>query len=370
MPSRHPSRSSRSFFGPSLDLGSVAGIPIRVHWTFGLLILWSAFVNFSATGSVVGAAFGMLFVAAVFGCVVLHELGHSLTAMRFGIRTKSITLSPIGGVAALESAPKSWREELWVTAMGPAVNAAIALLLLPVVFLTATPDLLMVPPFSTPANFVFMLFGANVMLVLFNLIPAFPMDGGRLLRALLTPSRGKLGATRIASRIGQVCAVGMVVGGLVFSPFLVLIGVFVFLAAASERRSVEVEESLAGTTVSDAMRYSFETVDGGTTVDEAIRSILYHGQSALPVIEMGQLVGIVDFDSLVAARASGLGAYPVGNIVDRENDLSVSPHDGLLSALQRMQSANREVVPVVRESRLVGLLPKGSVLSVLALRGA
>lgn len=359
----------RSFLGPSLDLGTVSGIPIRVHWSFSLLLLWATLMHFSATGSLTGAALGLLFVLLIFGCVVLHELGHSLTARRFGIVTRSITLSPIGGLAALESAPKTWKEELWITAAGPAVNAVIAAFLLPFVLLTASAETFVAVPFSSVSNFLFLLFFANVMLVVFNLIPAFPMDGGRLLRAFLTPSFGKLRATQIASRIGQGSAIVMGLVGLYFSPFLALIGVFVFFAAASERRSVEMEERLSGTTVSDAMRRSFESLDESRTVNDALRCSLYSGQNSVPVLRNGMLLGIVDFDSLVRARSGGFGEAPVGGLVAAA-PLTVSPEENLLTALREMQQGDRDVVPVIWQDRVVGLLPQHSIFSVLAMRAA
>ncbi|MDF1861440.1 MAG: site-2 protease family protein [Verrucomicrobiales bacterium] len=360
----------RNLFGPSLQLGTVSGIPIRIHWSFSLLLLWALFLHSSATGSFAGTMLGMLFVLMVFGCVILHELGHSLTAQRFGIQTRSITLSPLGGLAALEKSPKDWKEELWITAAGPAVNAVIAGLLLPFVLLTASAETFAAVPFSSFSNFLAMLFFANVMLVLFNLLPAFPMDGGRLLRAFLTPSLGRLRSTRVASRIGQVIAVLLGLTGLYFSPFLAFIGVFVFLAAAAERRSVELEERLSGTTVSDAMRRSFESVGEMDTINDALRCSLYCGQSSIPVLRDERLLGIVDFDTLVRARAEGYGEAAVGSLVSTMAPLTVTPQQSLLSALREMQQRNREIVPVIWDNRLIGLLPQRSIHSVLAMQAA
>lgn len=363
------SSKRRGFLGPSLELGSVSGIPIRVHWSFALLLAWSAFSNFSFTGSGSATLLGMGFVLVVFGCVLLHELGHSLTAQRFGIQTRSITLSPIGGVAALESSPRNWKEELWITAAGPAVNAAIALLLLPFVILTLTPDVLAVAPFSSFPSFLFLLFCANAMLTLFNLVPAFPMDGGRLFRSFLTPSQGKLRATRIAARTGQVFALLIALGGLFLSPFMLLIGVFVFLAAAAELRNVELEEGLSGTTVSDAMRHSFDAIAASDPVDDAIRRTIHSGQHSLPVMKDGNLLGLVTFASLVEARSRGLGGTPVETLISHVVP-SVSPYEDLLPVLRTMQGRNCDVIPVVRENRLIGLLPRRSIQSLLTLRSA
>lgn len=359
----------RSFFGPSLELGSVAGIPIRVHWTFSLLLLWVAFGNFAATSSISATLLGMLFILVVFGCVVLHELGHALTALRYGIRTRSITLSPIGGLAALESSPRHWREEFWVTAAGPAVNAVIAALLLPFVILFSNPAEFLANPFGSVGGFVFMVFAANMMLVLFNLIPAFPMDGGRIFRSLLTPLTDRRRATRIAARAGQVCAVLMGLGGLFLSPFLILIAVFVFFAAAAERRSVEVEEALSGAHVADAMRYTFDTASHSDTIDEGIYIAMHSGQNTLPVMFNGQLLGLVTLGELIEQRNRVGGSTLLSLIVD--DDLPyVSPTDELMAVYRKMQMGQREVVPVVSNHRLVGLLPERAIRSFLNLRAA
>lgn len=357
----------RSFFGPSLHVGVVRGIPIRVHWSFSLLLLWAAFVNFSATGSFTGAALGLLFVLVVFGCVILHELGHSLTAQRFGIQTRSITLSPIGGLAALESSPRDWKQELWITVAGPAVNAVIAIILAPFALIALRPESFLVAPFSSFGNFLFMVFAANVMLTLFNLIPAFPMDGGRILRALLTAAGDRRSATQVAARVGQVIAVLMGLAAFFLSPFLAVIGIFVFMAASAELRQVNLEESLNGTTVSDAMREAFAAAPSHAPVDSVIRLAIENGQHSVPIVSEHRLLGIVDFPTLARAREQGFGLSPVEHLLEQDL-VTVSPHDELLNVLRHMQ--RRDVVPVVREERLVGLLPRRSIDSILALRGA
>jgi len=237
--------------GPSLSLGTVAGIPLRVHWTFGLLVLWAAASYFVMSGSLGVALVGLLFLLVIFGCVLLHELGHSLTARHFGIETRSITLSPIGGVAALDRSPKRWQAELWITIAGPAVNFVIAALLAPLVLLAAPFSPMIAEPFSTFGNFLFMLFLANLILGAFNLLPAFPMDGGRILRALLASGGDRVGATDTAATIGKVMAVLMGMVGLFVSPMLVIVSIFVFLAGEFERRGVRREWEMARMPIGD-----------------------------------------------------------------------------------------------------------------------
>lgn len=228
-------------FGPSLSLGIFAGIPVRIHWSFGLLVLWMAISGLGYGGGLATAFLSVIFMLAVFVCVVLHEFGHSLTARHYGIETRSITLSPLGGIAALERSPTNWRQELWITLAGPAVNVVIALFLIPVVILVSAVSPVLVEPFSTPGNFLLMLLIANLMLAFFNMIPAFPMDGGRILRAVLASGGDRVKATETASAIGKVCAVLMGIAGLFFSPVLVLVAIFVFFAGEAERRMVQRE---------------------------------------------------------------------------------------------------------------------------------
>lgn len=356
-------------FGPSLSLGKFFGIPVRIHWTFSLLLLWAAFSNFSLSGSLVVAVISMVFLAVIFGCVVLHELGHSLTARHFGIGTRSITLSPLGGIAALEGNPKTWKEEFWITVAGPAVNAVIALLMIPVVIVVAPLSPVLAEPFTTVGSFVLMILVANLMLVFFNLIPAFPMDGGRIFRSLLWTQMDRARATNIAARTGQAFAVMLGVFGLFFSPVLAFISIFVFFAAGVERRSVMMEESLTGMTVHDAMRNSFLTVNDHASVYEALDLALRSGQESFPVMRGETLVGMVDLPKLVEARQRGFGHHPVAKILDT-NISPLSPGDGLMKALQAMQKSGRETLPVTLGSRLVGMLPRGSILSMQMFRGA
>tara|TARA_R110002049_G_scaffold182485_2_gene350371 strand:- start:111854 stop:112840 length:987 start_codon:yes stop_codon:yes gene_type:complete len=215
----------------SWHLGKIAGIDLRLHWTFLLLPAWIYFANLAAGSGAVAATVAVLFVFAVFGCVVLHELGHSLTARRFGIHTKDITLLPIGGVAALERIPRTPWQELAIAVAGPAVNVVIATMLflgLPLITWSG-----IVP--TTGLTFLMNLAWVNVALVLFNMLPAFPMDGGRVLRAALALTMPYRKATGIAANVGQFVAIGFgLVGLMTGNVLLVFVAGFVYLAARSE----------------------------------------------------------------------------------------------------------------------------------------
>ena len=228
-----------------MRLGRPFGIETRVHWSFALLPAWAGWMEYQRIGWA-GAVFAVAALLCLFGCVILHELGHCLAARRFGIGTSSITLYPIGGVARLDSFPAVPWHEIVIALAGPAVNVVLALLLLPVVWFGDVPGAENgLPPPSLMA-LASTMFAANIAMFLFNLLPAFPMDGGRVLRATLALGGNYSGATLAAARSGQVIALGFVVCGsgalhrwvpeLGFLPTLLVIGIFIFLRAESEAR--------------------------------------------------------------------------------------------------------------------------------------
>ena len=227
----------------SLKIAKLAGIDIFIHFTFFILITWVAFIQWKLNGSI-GAAFsGVVFILAIFACVVLHELGHALAAKKYGIKTKDIILLPIGGVARLEKMPSKPIQELWVALAGPAVNVGIAALLAVYLWVTST---------FTPDNqlaiatvpFAERIMGVNIFLILFNMIPAFPMDGGRVLRALLATRLAYIRATQISANLGQVIALLFGIIGLFYNPILLLIAFFVWMGAAQETRMIRAKSAL------------------------------------------------------------------------------------------------------------------------------
>ena len=226
---------------PSWKLGRPFGIPLYIHWTFWLLPLWVVYETGRLGG--VQLALNLAVLVALFGCVLLHELGHALTARAYGIGTRSITLYPIGGVARLNRLADRPAQELWITLAGPAVNLAIATILAAVLLAVFAFDPGLVSG-SLAGHFLFALLILNVLMVLFNLLPAFPMDGGRVLRALLAMGLGQLRATRIAVNVGVVVAVLMGIGGLLLlhNPFLMVIALFVFVAGQAELQAAYYRE--------------------------------------------------------------------------------------------------------------------------------
>lgn len=288
----------------TLNLGKVSGIKILVHWTFLFLIAWIVYLEIKQGGTMNSSLMNIAFVLVLFVCVVLHELGHALMAKRFNISTQKITLLPIGGVASLEKMPEKPQEELLVAIAGPLVNVAIALLLALVVpvgyYLNldteGTEELLGT---ISAQNFLFYLLVANVMLVLFNLIPAFPMDGGRMLRAILAMRMNRQKATGIAASLGQFLAFVFLIMGLLYNPFLILISLFIFLAATSEYRMERELSLMAGHTVKDAMYTNFTQISSATTLKEVLTLLLAGTERDFVVVDGGRVVGVLYHDEII-----------------------------------------------------------------------
>ncbi|NNE02436.1 MAG: site-2 protease family protein [Eudoraea sp.] len=281
-----------------LKLGKVAGISIEVHWTFSLLLIWVVFMELRQEGDLQSALFIVVLVLLLFLCVVLHELGHAFTAKLFHISTKKITLLPIGGVASLEKIPEKPQQELLVSVAGPLVNLLIAFVLylfLPIQYYMGLDAENLVALLESPGleTLLFYLWIANIMLVVFNLVPAFPMDGGRVLRALLAMFLGRLKATEIASVIGRAIAVMFLILGLFYNPFLVLIALFIYVGAYSENQLVKQSVKLEGYHVKDAMLTKITTFSPEHSLEEVIETIIAGTEKDFIVIENRQVIGIL-----------------------------------------------------------------------------
>ena len=270
----------------SWKLGTVAGIGLYVHGTFLLLLGWVGLSHWIEGGSAAAALAGVGFVVALFACVVLHELGHALTAQRFGIRTRDITLLPIGGVARLERMPDDPRQEVAVALAGPAVNVVIAAALY--LWLSLSETLRPLAALSVTGGPVLQrLMVVNLSLAVFNLLPAFPMDGGRVLRALLAMRMDYTRATQLAAQVGQAMALLFGFVGLFANPFLLFIAFFVWIGAAQEASMVQMRSALGGIPVSRAMLTDFETLAPGDPGRRVLDLIIAGSQSDFPVVEDG-----------------------------------------------------------------------------------
>jgi Zn-dependent protease/predicted transcriptional regulator len=351
----------------SWKIAEFAGIGVYVHATFTLLIGWVVLVHWTQGQSLAASIAGVAFILTLFACVVLHEFGHALTAKKFGIATKDITLLPIGGVARLERMPEEPRQELWVALAGPAVNVGIAAVLY--LWLLLTGGWQPVNELSiTSGPFVERLLVVNVFLVLFNMLPAFPMDGGRVLRALLATRMEYTRATQIAATLGQGMAFLFGFLGFFSNPFLLFIALFVWMGAEQEASMVQMRSALGGIPVTHAMQTHFRTLGPRDPLERAVELILSGSQQDLPVLEDGRVVGILTRADLLAALAQKPAAI-VGETMQRDFQ-TVDPGDMLETAFRRLQGCQCHTLAVVRRGELVGLVTADNVGEFIMIQGA
>jgi Zn-dependent protease/CBS domain-containing protein len=355
--------------GWSLNVGSIAGTAIRLHITFLLFLAWIFFASY-ASGGAVAASKSLAFTLLLFACVVAHEFGHIFTARRFGVTTPTVTLLPIGGVAQLERIPEKPREEFLVAIAGPAVNIVIAVALVLLFGASLEPGNLAAMD-NAAVGIADRLAIANVFLVLFNIIPAFPMDGGRVLRAALASRLGYERATEIAASIGQFVAFGLGFLGLFGNPLLIFIAIFVYLAAASEAQLVAVRAMSRGVPVGAAMITQFATLPPDAPIDHAIETLLHTSQNEFPVVDgTGRPAGVLGRSDLIRAlKQFGPDA--------RVADVMTSPvptvgHRACLEeAFQILQEQATPAVGVVDAGgQLVGLITSETIGEMLMVRDA
>jgi Zn-dependent protease len=339
----------------SLSLGRIAGIRLLVHWTFLILLAWVVFTEVGRGSNLPTILFTIFFVLCIFGCVVLHELGHSLTARRFGIDTKKITLLPIGGVASLERMPDDPKQELLVAVAGPAVNVVIAIVLYLVILATGATIPTEAEGVLNSRNFLWSLLTINIILVVFNAIPAFPMDGGRVLRALLALRIDRVRATQIAASIGQFIAIGFVFVGIFYNPFLVLIGIFVYFGAQSENVMVQHLEFLKGHTVREAMMTNFTTLPPDATVKDAVDQLLAGSDTDFIVADGEQVLGIITRATLIGALKEGKQHALAQDIMLRDFE-TFDVRDKMTNVYARFQRRKHSFFPVVEDRKLIGAI--------------
>ncbi len=338
----------------SFKLGRILGIDVYLHFTFLLLLGFIGLSQALAGGGLPAALSAMVFFLCLFGCVLLHEYGHALMARRYGIPTKDITLLPIGGLARLERMPDKPAQELWVALAGPAVNVAIAAALGAWLTLTNAWEPLSAVS-ATRGSLLERLFAVNVFLALFNLLPAFPMDGGRVLRSLLAMRMPYARATRIAARTGQGMAALFGFAGLFGNPMLLLIALFVWIGAGQEAAAVEMKSSFAGARVREAMLTDFRGLAPTQPLGDAARLLLAGSQQDFPVIENGNVVGVLAHARLIEAlRQRGMEAL-VSEAMER-TFRAASAEEDLDAALGRLEPGQAPMLPVMAGGRLVGLL--------------
>lgn len=352
----------------SLKIGRFAGIDLYVHATFLLLILWVVALHWLGSHTMNGVGSGLLSILAIFACVVLHEFGHALTARHYGIPTKDITLLPIGGVSRFERLPEKPSQEFAVAVAGPIVNVLIAAVIYLVLFLTD--GFKPVTGLSiTNGPFLERLLVANLLLAGFNLIPAFPMDGGRALRALLATRMDHAAATQVAAAIGQGLALIFGLVGLFFDPFLVFIALFVWIGAAHESQSVQFKDAFSGTPIRAVMLTDFKTLSTNDTLGAAMKAVLEGSQHDFPVMWGDRVMGILTRANLLAGLSEFGPEQLVTKVMEREFEIA-DPNEMLQNALQRLASTPVRVMPVLQDGTLVGLLTQENLGEYLMIQNA
>jgi Zn-dependent protease/predicted transcriptional regulator len=352
----------------SWRIGRFAGIDVYIHTTFLLLVAFFGFTYWQQTRTLSGTLEGIAFLLALFLSVVLHEYGHALTARRYGIKARDITLLPIGGVARLERMPDKPLQELWVALAGPTVNIVIAVALF--IYLGLSRTIIPLTGMTlTSGPFFERLLGVNLSLVVFNLIPAFPMDGGRVLRALLALRLDYVRATQIAATIGQGLAFLFGIIGLFGNPMLIFIALFVWIGAQQESSMVQMKSTLGGIPVRQAMLTEFKVLRPLDTLQQAVDHILAGTQQDFPVLEEERVVGVLTRSDLLTALSRHSEAIRV-NAVMRRNFETVHPGDMLEAASIRLQACGCPVFPVLQDGRLVGLLTMENIGEFLMIKSA
>ncbi|MES2571945.1 MAG: site-2 protease family protein [Verrucomicrobiota bacterium] len=354
--------------GWSFHIARVTGIEVRIHLTFLLFLAWIAFM-YGRAGGLMAALEGVLFVSLIFFCVLLHEFGHAVAARRYGIRTPEITLLPIGGVARLERMPDKPLEEIVVALAGPAVNVAIAGLLWGFVLLSG--GFAEARFAQTGLDMPTKLLAINLWLVLFNMIPAFPMDGGRVLRALLALRLDYTRATSVAAGIGQVIAMLFAIFGLIGNPMLLLIGAFVYFGAASELTLARFKRVSNGLRASAAMVTHFQHLPLSATLNDAVEALLHSSQHAFPVVDtVGRVRGMLTQEDVVAALRR-TGPHTLLSAVMRVDVPTVHYSMPFERAFTLLQECNCSALVVLdSDEQLIGLFTLDSVNELMLVQNA
>ena len=363
----------------SIPVGRLFGIEIRIHLTFLFLLvfLWS---TAAATQDATGALRVVGLVGIIFGSVVLHELGHALVARGSGIPAKGIILLPIGGITILDEAHaipdpiNAWKRDIRIAVAGPLVNLFIAGLSA-LVLLAAIPGFsLTVRPLLDPSALLRSIVWANLLLGLFNLLPAYPMDGGRALRAVFSRRVDMVQATQRAVRIGHVFSILMIMVGMLFSMhpetrwdgyWLMMIGFFLFAGAQLEERSAVFQSVLQSVRLEEVMLTDFATLSPADTLEDALEKAVHTLQDDFPVVRGSDMVGVVSRQKILEAlRAEGNGY--VQAVMNRIFEVAAR-QESLASAFRKLSARNLSIIPIVDEQQLVGIVTLQNLMHSMAL---
>ena len=352
----------------SWKIARLAGIDVYIHATFFILIAWIALSYWQMSGNLTAFLSTVGFIGLLFSCVVLHELGHALAARRYGIQTRHITLLPIGGVAMLEKMPDDPKEEIIVSLAGPAVNVAIVAVLYLWLIISDT----LVPvhtAYFTGGSLLEKLILVNIVLAVFNLLPAFPMDGGRVLRATLSMRMDRNRATRIAASVGQGMAIFFGFMGLLYNPFLVVIALFIWIGAAAEAGQEEVKSSLSGMNTGQAMLTDFQILSPDEYLSRAIELTMAGSQKEFPVLVDGVMVGVLtQTDMLRGLQAQGEDALVGDWMESRVKNADIN--EPLESVLERLKDCECRLLSVTDAGRISGIINLDNIMELIRIQTA
>jgi Zn-dependent protease len=356
----------------SISLGRIFGVELRIHWTFFLLPLFVWYTDY-ASHRTASDGRGLVLVGIIFASVLAHEFGHALVAKYSGIRAKSIILLPIGGVTQLdESAPAiesplaPWKRDIRIALAGPLANFILACVS-GLIVLAVVPHVdLWTWPFMRTGNLPGSLVWANIYLAGFNLLPAYPMDGGRVLRALFSRHMDPVQATRRAVSIGQAFATMFILGGMLLPNYwLTLVGLFLFIASQMEERSAVFQSVLEKVHLEDIMLTDFATLSPADTLEDALEKAVHCLQDDFPVIRGSDMVGVISRQKILEVlRAEGNGY--VQAVMNRIFDVA-QKSESLASAFRKLTTKNLSIIPVVEDQRLVGIVTLQNLMHSMAL---
>ena len=352
----------------SIKIGRFAGIDVYMHLTFLLLIGWVALMHWQQGQRLGAAMIGVLFILTIFLCVVLHEFGHALMARHYGIATRDIILLPIGGVARLERIPSQPMQELWVSLAGPAVNVVIAALLYVWLKITASWEPVQSLTVTT-GPLLERLMAVNLFMIVFNMIPAFPMDGGRVLRAALAMRMKHGRATQIAASIGRGMAVLFGLIGLFYNPFLLFIAVFVWLGATQEEGLARLKSAVGGIPVHQVMASDFKTLATDDSLQHAADLTLAGSQKDFPVVSDGLLEGVLRQTDLLEALSKQDAQSTVASIT-RKDSITVEFTEMLDAVVTKLNECQCDLLPVTHKGALVGVVTTDNLGTFVRLREA
>lgn len=354
------------FDSGTLQLAKIAGIPIRLHWSFVLIFLWVGYQGWQDRISIPQILYLEFYVITLFFCVLLHEYGHALVARKFGHKTRDILLTPIGGIARLESISEKPSQEFWIAVAGPMVNIVIALLLGAFMLLSGPSEFFeraAAFPESDASfkSFLPLLMVSNVILAVFNFVPAFPMDGGRILRALLSLKWSRLRSTRIAARIGQFLSlVFLIFAALQGHWMLILVSLFIFFTAASELKQVQWETVLGQKNAGDLMISRFTTLDAEAPMILSMELIQKGMERNFIVLKDGQIFGSLSMSDIIDAMKKNGHGQTIGEYA-HPNLFPVTPDQSLKKVLHLMQASGHPLLPVLHMNEIAGVIDESQI---------